>query len=64
MSLYAQHPHPRCPKCRRVHGRNLGWELDVVRPTQKAIILRCRLCRYEWRSTNDHAQLWKERNQP
>lgn len=59
MSLYAQHPRPCCPKCRSVAGYNLGRELDVVRSTRLAIILRCRLCHYEWRSTNDHALLWR-----
>lgn len=59
MSLYAQHPRPRCPKCRRIAGRNLGGELDVIRGTRLAVILRCRLCHYEWRSTNDLALLWR-----
>lgn len=60
MSLYAQHPRPRCPKCRGNRRHSVGWELEVVRSTQRAVILRCRLCHHEWRSTNDHALLWRE----
>ena len=47
---------PRCPKCRTVRGRRLGYDLVEVRRTGKAVIVRCEFCYYEWRSTNQAAR--------
>lgn len=46
------YPKPRCPRCRKVRGRRLGYDLVEVRRTGKVIIVSCEFCHYQWRSTN------------
>lgn len=43
---------PRCPRCSKVRGRRLGYDLVEVRRTAKAVIVYCNFCHYQWRCTN------------
>jgi hypothetical protein len=47
---------PRCPKCRKLLGRKQGYDLVEIKRTKSAVTIRCRLCHYQWRSTNQAAR--------
>jgi hypothetical protein len=56
LSLYAQYPVPRCPRCRCNRKYRLGFDLREVRRTEKAVLVRCKFCHYEWWSRNEAAR--------
>ena len=50
------YPKPRCPRCRQLRERNLGYDLVEVRRADKYVVVHCQFCHYTWRSTNEAAR--------